>query len=168
MPDRIIYKHKERLPKEIVEPRLRSRLYLRAILHAEVECTCAAVATHAFQFEWGQLVGFPEYQINDEIKWNGKGKGYPEVDNVTVEGTSEQVCSTCGKWIDTLISIRSGRIIGLVPELMTKIEYSFQGPFVSDDLVVWNQYQQNWIKDAWRQLLSRHPDSEFQNCPSIN
>lgn len=167
MPERIIHKYQDRLPAHIVDFRLK-RPYLRALLHTAIECTCGVTTTQALQFTWGQLVGFPEYQVNDKIKWDEKGIGYPELDNVYAKGMSEEKCSSCGKWIETLIAIKNGHIVGIAPEKIPKIKYLFEGPFVSDDLILWNTYQQDWIRKEWSLLLTQNPDSEFQDCPSID
>ena len=142
IPARIINKNRNKLEKAVAEDALRRRASYAYLIGPEIKCKCGVRSEFFFEFKWGQLNNYIEYRMGETIEWKDNIFGYPEVKKVYVIGRPDSRCLACGQGPgETLICIENNRIVSLVPELLGSVQYTFHGPFVSDDLISWDDYQ---------------------------
>ena len=165
IPARLVNKYRTNLNADVYSDYERQLHSKYAYLRQFVDCQCGENSLAHLQFQWGQLANFIEYSIGDEISWDGEVLGYPELETVYVIATADMKCTACERRLnDVLICIRKNRIHSLQPNLLKNIKYTFQGPFISDNLVSWKDYQSDWIKKQWGELMENTQIDEFNHC----
>jgi len=168
IPKRIAHKYKKLIEKEFKTEFDSPTPFYAFVQCLNNQCTCEVKSNHFLQFEWGQIDNCIEYEIGDNILWDGVTFGYIEVDKVYVRAMAESNCAVCECGLaSTFIEIERNRIVGLKPELLDSIKYSSKGPFVTDECISWNDYQKNWIDKAWSNLQETTEISEIKKCKFI-
>ncbi len=164
IPPRLVYKYREHIDSKDLSKHL-DRYGKYAYLCQSVTCQCGETSQFYFQFKWGQLNNYIEYHIGSEIVWDESTLGYQELETVYVLASADMHCLNCTQVPnETLILIKNNRIHSLVPEVLEKIKYKFQGPFISDKLTAWDQFQALWIKNQWNRMKKTIGIKEFDGC----
>lgn len=165
IPPRLVNSYREHFTVDVYTDYVQRFITKYAYVRQSMDCQCGKISLVHFQFKWGQLTDFKEYVVGDEISWEGDVLGYPELETVYVFATADLCCTACNERPnDTLICIKNNRIHSLQPTLLKNIKYTFQGPFISDDFISWDDYQASWIKNQWAQLLGTAKNGEFDHC----
>lgn len=168
VPDRIVHAHRGQLGDPLVTEQLGRRAHYSYLSDPDSRCTCGEPSNFYLQFQWGSVEGFIEYQVGDKIRWQGRTFGYKELDRVYVKASSDSTCVHCGhSEKDVFIEIVNNRVVGLKPDVLTSVQHCFQGPFVTDDLIAWEDYQKQWIDEAWSQLIADTNVTEIRQCGAI-
>lgn len=168
IPGRVVHDNKAIFSSSFVKNYLSSRATYSYLKVPQYKCTCGEFDCFYFRFKWGQINNFIQYEVGDDIDWEEQVFGYKEVKTVYVCSASDTQCRYCGKaQNDIFISVVDNRIVGLKPEIASTVKYPFQGPFISDDLITWDEYQKQWIDSAWNELQTETAIQEIQQCESV-
>ena len=164
IPPRLINNHRHSFDPEDYAASIKNYGKYAYLRHPQL-CSCGEESLFYFQFHWGQLHGFTEYELGDEILWDGFALGYPELEDVYVVARADGECPACKQRQDQiLIYIKNNRVHSLEPEILEEIKYPHQSPFVSKSWVPWEDFEVDWLSAQWSKMQASTEIEDLKNC----
>ena len=97
--------------------RIRSVRSYSILKNITINCYyCGQISNRDYQFYWGSMINFQEYNLGDVIRWSKYSFGRSSFVEARVSGVSLSPCPCCENAIKIIIFIKNNQIAEVIPQ----------------------------------------------------